>query len=216
VAPEANQAAITALLDALAMQRLPREERFSPSRWRCWAALRPLRRCPRIAFRHIAWPSAAIAIAGTLALLGCGKEEKQVERPPPTVSTITVEPHTVPVSMDFIAQTQSSQQVEIYARVTGFLDKRVYQEGAIHAALKRLPSSSCPISARLGSSSGSSARPTLEAETPSLLPILRPISWGSRYAIRIPSRCLQHGRRARSRFGPRRSAAAPRFMRHRR
>jgi membrane fusion protein, multidrug efflux system len=35
------------------------------------------------------------------------------------------------VWLDFVAQTQSSQQVEIYARVTGFLDKRVYAEGTI-------------------------------------------------------------------------------------
>jgi len=33
--------------------------------------------------------------------------------------------------MEFVAQTQSSQQVQIYARVTGFLDKRTYTEGTI-------------------------------------------------------------------------------------
>jgi membrane fusion protein (multidrug efflux system) len=69
-----------------------------------------------------------IAFIG-LALAGCGKEEKQAERPPPAVSTIVVEAHDVPVSMEFVAQTQSSQQVQIYARVTGFLDKRTYTEG---------------------------------------------------------------------------------------
>jgi membrane fusion protein (multidrug efflux system) len=74
---------------------------------------------------------AVIALAGSVALFGCGKEQKEVQRPPPAVATITVEPHNVPVSMDFIAQTESSQQVEIYARVTGFLDKRVYTEGTI-------------------------------------------------------------------------------------
>jgi membrane fusion protein, multidrug efflux system len=107
-------------------------EDFGPARPLCPAGRSPLpARWPGLTFPRIAWASAALALAASLPLLGCGKEEKQAERPPPAVSTITVEPRTVPVSMDFIAQTQSSQQVEIYARVTGFLDKRVYQEGAM-------------------------------------------------------------------------------------
>jgi membrane fusion protein (multidrug efflux system) len=75
--------------------------------------------------------SAVLTAIGMIVLAGCGKEEKHVERPPPEVSTVVVEPRDVPVSMDFIARTQSSRQVEVYARVTGFLDKRVYTEGAI-------------------------------------------------------------------------------------
>jgi len=35
-----------------------------------------------------------------------------------------------PVSYDFVAQTQSSRQVNIQARVSGFLEKRVYSEGS--------------------------------------------------------------------------------------
>jgi membrane fusion protein (multidrug efflux system) len=35
----------------------------------------------------------------------------------------------VPVTYEFVGQTESSQQVEIRARVTGFLEKRVYTEG---------------------------------------------------------------------------------------
>jgi membrane fusion protein (multidrug efflux system) len=66
-----------------------------------------------------------------LLLSSCGKEETRAERPPPEVSVVDVEPHDVPVWLDFVAQTQSSQDVQIYARVTGFLDKRVYTEGAI-------------------------------------------------------------------------------------
>lgn len=81
--------------------------------------------------RRVAWPAVPVALAGLLALAGCGKEEKRAERPPPAVSTLTVEPHDVPVSVDFVAQTQSSRQVQIYARVTGFLDKRVYTEGQL-------------------------------------------------------------------------------------
>ena len=61
---------------------------------------------------------------------GC-TEEKKTAAPPPEVSVITIEPQTVPVTFEYVAQTQSSHQVEIRARVSGFLDKRTYTEGAI-------------------------------------------------------------------------------------
>ncbi|MBP6775638.1 MAG: efflux RND transporter periplasmic adaptor subunit [Piscinibacter sp.] len=50
---------------------------------------------------------------------------------PLEVTTITIEPRDVPVTAEYIAQTQSSQAVNIQARVSGFLDKRVYTEGAV-------------------------------------------------------------------------------------
>jgi membrane fusion protein (multidrug efflux system) len=64
--------------------------------------------------------------------LGCGKkEEVKPQAPPPEVFVIKVEPRDTPVTVEYVAQTQSSQQVEIRARVNGFLDKRVYTEGSI-------------------------------------------------------------------------------------
>jgi membrane fusion protein (multidrug efflux system) len=48
-----------------------------------------------------------------------------------SVTTITVTPTDVPVVFEHVAQTQSSHVVNIYARVTGFLDKRTYTEGAV-------------------------------------------------------------------------------------
>jgi membrane fusion protein (multidrug efflux system) len=65
-----------------------------------------------------------------LQLVGCA-EEKQTAAPLPEVSVITIEPRSVPVTFEYVAQTQSSHQVEIRARVSGFLDKRTYTEGAI-------------------------------------------------------------------------------------
>ena len=65
---------------------------------------------------------------------GCEKREAaspDKEKGPVAVSTVTVSPADVPVSFEFIAQVQSSQQVNIHARVSGFLDKRVYTEGSI-------------------------------------------------------------------------------------
>jgi membrane fusion protein (multidrug efflux system) len=63
-------------------------------------------------------------------LAGCGKSEPQPpQRPPAPVSVMTVAPQTIPYTQSFVAQTESSQQVDIVARVSGFLDKIAYQEG---------------------------------------------------------------------------------------
>jgi membrane fusion protein (multidrug efflux system) len=47
------------------------------------------------------------------------------------VSVLTVEVKDVPITAEYVAQTQSSQAVNIQARVSGFLDKRVYTEGSV-------------------------------------------------------------------------------------
>jgi membrane fusion protein (multidrug efflux system) len=67
------------------------------------------------------------------ATSGCGRGGKEApgQRPPTEVTTLTVSPSDVPVTWEYIAQVQSSRQVNIQARVNGFLDKRVYSEGAI-------------------------------------------------------------------------------------
>jgi membrane fusion protein (multidrug efflux system) len=73
--------------------------------------------------------------AGLLAVLlvaGCSKEKPAAVAPPPVeVGVMTVALRDVPLVYDFVGQTESSQQVEIRARVNGFLDKRVYTEGAV-------------------------------------------------------------------------------------
>jgi membrane fusion protein (multidrug efflux system) len=76
-------------------------------------------------------PLLALSVT-TLLLWGCGKEEKkEAARPPVDVTALTVTPRDVPIASVFVAQTQSSQAVTIAARVSGFLDKRVYTEGAV-------------------------------------------------------------------------------------
>ncbi|MBK8524415.1 MAG: efflux transporter periplasmic adaptor subunit, partial [Betaproteobacteria bacterium] len=47
------------------------------------------------------------------------------------VGVMTVVPKTVPYVPTFVAQTESSRQVEIVARVAGFLDKIAYTEGEL-------------------------------------------------------------------------------------
>jgi membrane fusion protein, multidrug efflux system len=66
-----------------------------------------------------------------LGLLACGKETKPPEKPPVDVTVLTVARQDAPVTVTYVAQTQSSQAVNIQARVSGFLDKRVYIEGSV-------------------------------------------------------------------------------------
>ena len=76
---------------------------------------------------------ACCVIAAGLAitiLAGC-KKAQQAEMPPPEVTVMDIVQQDVPVTFEYVAQTQSSRQVNIQARVSGFLDKRVYTEGSI-------------------------------------------------------------------------------------
>lgn len=68
-----------------------------------------------------------------IAASGCEKREVRTEQQerPVDVTVTLVEARDVPVSFEYVAQVQSSRQVSIQARVSGFLDKRVYTEGAI-------------------------------------------------------------------------------------
>jgi membrane fusion protein (multidrug efflux system) len=75
--------------------------------------------------------AAALGFCASLALAGCSKEAAAPQRPPPVVSVITVAPTAIPYVATFVAQTESSRQVEIVARVSGFLDRIAYPEGEL-------------------------------------------------------------------------------------
>jgi membrane fusion protein (multidrug efflux system) len=73
-----------------------------------------------------------MVLAVTAVLAGCGKKEAApAARPPAEVTVMTVTPRDTPVSFEYVGQTQSSHQVQIRARVNGFLDRRLYTEGAM-------------------------------------------------------------------------------------
>jgi membrane fusion protein (multidrug efflux system) len=76
--------------------------------------------------------SACFLAIAAIALSGCGREApKAPEKPPVDVTVLTIERKDVPVTAIYVAQTQSVQAVNIQARVSGWLDKRVYVEGAV-------------------------------------------------------------------------------------
>jgi membrane fusion protein (multidrug efflux system) len=73
-------------------------------------------------------------ILALLPVAGCGRKATgpgDGGAKPVEVTAVTVSPRDVPVSYEFVAQTQSSRQVNIQARVSGFLEKRVYTEGSM-------------------------------------------------------------------------------------
>ncbi|WP_341272015.1 efflux RND transporter periplasmic adaptor subunit [Paraburkholderia ginsengiterrae] len=76
--------------------------------------------------------AACLVLTALTALSGChDKQPAEAARPPVNVDVMDIALRDVPVLFDYVGQTESSQQVEIRARVNGFLDTRVYQEGAL-------------------------------------------------------------------------------------
>ncbi|MDR5837386.1 efflux RND transporter periplasmic adaptor subunit [Caballeronia sp. LZ034LL] len=76
---------------------------------------------------------ASLAAFVLLALAACKKPPPEAQKPPVDVTVVTVAAQSTPVEFEFTAQTQSSREVEIRARVDGFLEKRLYTEGALVA-----------------------------------------------------------------------------------
>jgi len=66
-----------------------------------------------------------------IPLFGCKSGQQTVATSTPEVTVLRVAGKDVPVSVEFVAQTQSSHLVNIQARVSGFLEKRVYTEGSL-------------------------------------------------------------------------------------
>src|SRR5437773_10562825 len=73
----------------------------------------------------------SVLVCAILLVAACSKEPPKPPPAPLEVTTMTVVARDVPVTAEYVAQTQSSQAVNIQARVSGFLDKRVYTEGSV-------------------------------------------------------------------------------------
>ena len=81
-------------------------------------------------------PSAVRVAAGALVaglLAACGQGQPGGGHggfPPAQVGVISVAPRTLPVSWEYVGQTTGSKDVEVRARVTGILERKLYAEGA--------------------------------------------------------------------------------------
>jgi membrane fusion protein (multidrug efflux system) len=80
---------------------------------------------------HVRFVVTAIIVALAFLPLSCKSEKKAPTPTTPVVTVLKVIQKDAPVVAEFVAQTQSSRLVNIQARVSGFLDKRVYTEGTV-------------------------------------------------------------------------------------
>ena len=101
--------------------------------------------------------AAMIALA---ALPGCSKkEEAAAARPAVDVTVVKAVPRDTPVAYEFVGQTESSHQVQIRARVNGFLERRVYTEGTlVKAGQVMFPQDPKPFQAALHAAKGALAQ----------------------------------------------------------
>jgi len=72
-----------------------------------------------------------VAAAAALVLAGCGQGQHGGPHgfPPAQVTIAEVTARDLPVSWEYVGQTTGSKDVEVRARVTGILEKRLYTEG---------------------------------------------------------------------------------------
>ena len=69
-----------------------------------------------------------LAVGVTLGLCGCKKAAPPLP-PPPVVQVMSVVAENAPASAEFIGQLDSPQSVQVRARVEGFVDKIIFEEG---------------------------------------------------------------------------------------
>ena len=70
----------------------------------------------------------AFLAAGILAGTGC--KEKPFKMPPPEVAVTPVIQRDTPITVEFVGQTKGFEDIDIRARVTGFLQSINFKEGA--------------------------------------------------------------------------------------
>ena len=71
---------------------------------------------------------ALVAAAAAVAAGGC-KKAAPAQLPPPSVQVMDIVPTNVPLTVEFIGQLDSPQNVEVRARVEAFVDKMLFTEG---------------------------------------------------------------------------------------
>jgi len=73
-----------------------------------------------------------LSLLTVLNITACSKKETAQKQPFEVgVEILTIEPRTIPAIYSFVGFTQSSHQVEIRARVEGYLEDVAYKEGAL-------------------------------------------------------------------------------------
>ena len=77
---------------------------------------------------------AMLTIGATLLLVACGQQgpdsQQPAAMPAMPVSVLEVQPTTVPIQAEAVAQTEGAKEVEIRPRVGGIILKKLFEEGA--------------------------------------------------------------------------------------
>lgn len=81
-----------------------------------------------ISFRILKAIAAGLAVAGLLAGAAC--KEKPFKMPPPEVSITPVIQRDTPIFVEFVGQTKGYEDIDIRARVDGFLQSINFKEGS--------------------------------------------------------------------------------------
>ena len=72
-----------------------------------------------------------IALVAAFALAACGKTDAPPAPPAAVpVTTLRVAPRQVPILIEAVGRTEGSKEVEVRARVSGFIDRVLYAEGS--------------------------------------------------------------------------------------
>jgi len=75
-------------------------------------------------------PYVTASLAVLLALAACAKEKAPAALPPPEIPVVTVTAKDTPLEFDLVAQLRGLEDVEIRARVEGYLQTIDYAEGS--------------------------------------------------------------------------------------
>jgi membrane fusion protein (multidrug efflux system) len=109
--------------------------------------------------------SYSLALGLALTFAGCKKDAPAPVAGPLQVTALTVEPRDTPVRFEFVAQTQSSREVQIQARVDGFLERRMYREGEmVHTGQPLFQMDRKPFEAALQTAEGQLAQQRARVE----------------------------------------------------
>lgn len=80
--------------------------------------------------KHRTKPIASSLVYATIiALVSCGQEQAAQERPPPSVIVAPVVKKEITDTVEYIGQTIAVNQVSVRARVSGYIDQRLFREG---------------------------------------------------------------------------------------
>ena len=73
-----------------------------------------------------------VPFAAAILVAACGPSQQGGFQgfPAPEVTTFVVEPKAVPATYEYVGQTAGSKEVEVRARVSGILERKLYQEGS--------------------------------------------------------------------------------------